>query len=174
MMQSAHHWCGNNGSASSALLPRTMLLADRGYDADWIRGLSDSKEHGRTFRRNVIAKTRSALAHTCIARANDRTLLRRDQAMSACRDPIRQAANYLAFIKFASIRIWLRASESAPWDTGQSERSPDGDSHISAMRDLPVVLLCRSRRLLLKIRNIPILPASRLDTRDVAANRHET
>jgi len=24
------------------------------------------------------------------------------------------AANYLAFIKFASIRIWLRANESAP------------------------------------------------------------
>jgi len=25
------------------------------------------------------------------------------------------AANYLAFIKLASIRIWLRANESAPW-----------------------------------------------------------
>jgi hypothetical protein len=25
------------------------------------------------------------------------------------------AANYLAFIKFASIRIWLRANESAPF-----------------------------------------------------------
>jgi transposase len=26
----------------------------------------------------------------------------------------RRAANYLAFIKFASIRIWLRANASAP------------------------------------------------------------
>ena len=25
------------------------------------------------------------------------------------------AANYLAFIKLASIRIWLRANESTPW-----------------------------------------------------------
>jgi Transposase DDE domain len=25
------------------------------------------------------------------------------------------AANYLAFIKLASIRVWLRANESAPW-----------------------------------------------------------
>ena len=32
-----------------------LLLADRGYGADWV-----SKEHGRTFRRSEIAKTRSA------------------------------------------------------------------------------------------------------------------
>ena len=40
----------------SALLPQTMLLADRGYDADWISELVPSKEHGRTFRENEIAK----------------------------------------------------------------------------------------------------------------------
>ena len=51
----------------SALLPQTMLLADRGYDADWIRELA--RPHGRTFRRNEIAKTRSASARICIARA---------------------------------------------------------------------------------------------------------
>jgi hypothetical protein len=43
----------------------------------------------------------------------DRTVLQQDQAMSACRDRIRQTANYLAFIKLASIRIRLRANESA-------------------------------------------------------------
>src|SRR4051812_8657642 len=46
----------------SALLPQTMLLADRGHDADWIRELARQKEHGRTFRRNEIAKTRSPSA----------------------------------------------------------------------------------------------------------------
>jgi transposase len=51
----------------SALLPQTMLLADRGYDADWIR-VPAGKEHGRTFRRNEIGKTQSALARTFIAR----------------------------------------------------------------------------------------------------------
>jgi hypothetical protein len=46
----------------------------------------------------------------------DRTVLQQDQAMSPCRDPIdKLAANYLAFIKLASIRIWLRANESAPF-----------------------------------------------------------
>src|SRR5258708_35268346 len=45
----------------------------------------------------------------------DRTVLQRDQAMSARRDRYdKLAANYLAFIKLASIRIWLRAIESAP------------------------------------------------------------
>jgi hypothetical protein len=27
------------------------------------------------------------------------------------------AANYLAFVKLASLRIWLRANESTPWST---------------------------------------------------------
>jgi transposase len=53
----------------SALLPQTMLLADRGYDADWIRELAHQQEHGRTFRQNEIAKTQSASARICIARA---------------------------------------------------------------------------------------------------------
>jgi transposase len=43
----------------SALLPQTMLLADRGY----------SKELGRTFRRNKIGKTQFALVPICIVRA---------------------------------------------------------------------------------------------------------
>jgi transposase len=42
-------------------------------------------------------------------------VLQQDQAMAACRDPYdKLAANYLAFIKLASIRIWLRAKESTP------------------------------------------------------------
>jgi transposase len=36
------------------------------------------------------------------------------RADSAIRDD-QLAANYLAFIKLASIRIWLRAYESVPW-----------------------------------------------------------
>jgi transposase len=32
----------------SALLPQTMLPADRGYDADWIRELARRQGHGQT------------------------------------------------------------------------------------------------------------------------------
>jgi len=48
----------------SGLAPRTMLLADRGYDAGWIRAV-----RGQTFRRNAIGETRSASAPTYIVRA---------------------------------------------------------------------------------------------------------
>jgi hypothetical protein len=42
-----------------------------------------------------------------------RTVLQQDYAMSAFREAIRQT-RYLAFLKLASIRIWLHANESAP------------------------------------------------------------
>jgi hypothetical protein len=35
------------------------------------------------------------------------------------------AANYLAFIKLASIRLWLRANESTPWFISKEGRSGD-------------------------------------------------
>jgi transposase len=54
-----------------------MFLADRGYDADWIRDLACQRE----------------------ASANV---------------PPKLAADYPAFVKLASIRIWLRANESTP------------------------------------------------------------
>ena len=54
----------------SALLPQTMLLADRGYDADWIRELARQKGAWANIPPNEIVKTRSASARICIARAN--------------------------------------------------------------------------------------------------------
>jgi transposase len=69
---------GDSGNAGSLLMASTMLLADRGYDDDWIRGLA--RQQG------------------CVGQISRRKL----------------AANYLAFVKLASIRIWLRSNESAP------------------------------------------------------------
>jgi transposase len=58
-----------------------MLLADRGYDADWIRELAMVE---RFF--NRIKQCR-------------RVATRYDKL----------AANYLAFVQLASIRLWLAA-----------------------------------------------------------------
>ncbi|MHC2282870.1 transposase [Bradyrhizobium diazoefficiens] len=52
----------------SALLPQTMLLRIVDTTRTGSGSLPASKEHGRTFRRNEIAKTRSASALICIAR----------------------------------------------------------------------------------------------------------
>jgi transposase len=100
----------------SALLPHTMLLADRGYDADWIRELA--RQQGAWA--NIPPK-RNRKDPICfnpyLYRA--RNLIERFfNKIKQCRRVATRydklAANYLAFIKLASIRIWLRANESTP------------------------------------------------------------
>jgi transposase len=49
-------------SLLSRLKSGTMLLADRGYDADWIRPLQLRRAHGPTSRHAAIATIRSASA----------------------------------------------------------------------------------------------------------------
>jgi transposase len=76
-----------------------------------------SKEHRQTFRRNEIAKTRSASARICIELRNliERFFNKIKQCRRIATRYDKLAVNYLAFIKkVASIRIWLRANESTP------------------------------------------------------------
>src|SRR4051794_30805439 len=98
----------------SALLPQTMLLAHRGYDADWIRELA--RQQGAWA--NIPPK-RNRKDPICFSpylyRA--RNLIERFfNKIKQCRRVATRydklAANYLAFVKLASIRIWLRANES--------------------------------------------------------------
>jgi transposase len=101
----------------SALLPQTMLLADRGYDQTGSGNSLASEERAQTFRRSEIAKTISALSRIYLYRA--RNLIERFfNKIKQCRRVATRydklAANYLAFIKLASIQIWLRANESTP------------------------------------------------------------
>ena len=50
----------------SRLKSGSMLLADRGYDADWIRALAAQKVRWPTFRRDAIAPSQSASARISI------------------------------------------------------------------------------------------------------------
>jgi transposase len=50
------------GKLLSRLKSGTMLLADRGYDADWTRALAAERAFGPTFRQDAIATIRSASA----------------------------------------------------------------------------------------------------------------
>jgi transposase len=78
----------------SGFVPQTMLLADGGYDAGWIRELA--RQQGAWA--NIPPK--------------------RNRKDPICFSPyLYRARNlierfYLAFIKLPSIRIWLRAYES--------------------------------------------------------------
>jgi transposase len=100
----------------NGLSPQTILLADRGYDADWIRALVN--EQGAWA--NIPPK-RNRKEPPCFSpylyRA--RNLVERFfNKIKQCRRIATRydklAANYLAFIQLASIRLWLRAYESTP------------------------------------------------------------
>jgi transposase len=98
------------------LQAKSMLLADRGYEADWIRALVNQQGAWAN-----IPPKRNRKDPICFSpylyRA--RNLVERFfNEIKQCRRVATRydklAANYLAFIKLASIRIWLRANESTP------------------------------------------------------------
>jgi transposase len=83
----------------------------RGYDADWIRELAC--QQGAWANIPPIAKTQYASARICIARnLIERFFNKIKQRLRVATRYHKLAANYLAFVKLASIRIWLRANES--------------------------------------------------------------
>jgi transposase len=105
------------GKLLSRLKSGSMLLADRGYDADWIRELA--------MRRGAWAnippkRNRSSPINFSAYLYRDRNRIERFfNRIKQCRRVATRydklAANYLAFVQLASIRLWLRSYESTPW-----------------------------------------------------------
>jgi transposase len=105
------------GKLLSRLKSGSMLLADRGYDADGIRALAAWK--------GALANTPPRCNRSepiCFSpylyRA--RNLVERFfNKIKHCRRVATRydklAANYLAFVQLASIRLWLRVNESASY-----------------------------------------------------------
>jgi transposase len=100
------------------LLPRlqsgAMLLADRGYDADWIRTLAAERGAWANIppRRNrndpICFSPHLYRARNLVERFFNK--IKHCRRVATRYDKL--AANYLAFVQLASIRLWLRASES--------------------------------------------------------------
>ena len=94
-----------------------MLLADRGYDADWIRELVN--EHGawanippRRNRNDVLCFSPYLYrARNLVERFFNK--IKQCRRVATRYDKL--AANYRVFIQLASIRLWLRVNESTPW-----------------------------------------------------------
>jgi transposase len=100
----------------SRLKSGTMLLADRGYDADWIGALA--AERGvwanippRCNRNDPICFSRYLY---CARNLVERFFNKIKQCRRVATRYDKLAANYLAFIQLASIRLWLRVNESTP------------------------------------------------------------
>ncbi len=104
------------GKPLSRLKPGSMLLADRGYDADWIRELAMKKRAWA----NIPPKSNRS-EPICFSpylyRARDR-VERFFNRIKQCRRVTTRydklAGNCLAFVQLASMRLWLRANESTP------------------------------------------------------------
>ncbi len=98
------------------LRPQTIVLADRGYDADWIRKfVSDQGAWAnippKKNRKNPINFSPDLYRSRNLV---ERFFNRIKQCRRIATRYDKLAANYLAFIKLASIRLWIRAYESTP------------------------------------------------------------
>ena len=100
----------------SRLKSGAMLLADRGYDADWIRELVS--EHGAWANIPPRRNRNDALCFSPYLYRARNLVERFFNKIKQCRRVATRydklAANYLAFIQLASIRLWLRVNESTP------------------------------------------------------------
>jgi transposase len=109
------------GKLLSRLKSGSMLLADRGYDADWIRELAMKKGAWA----NIPPKSNRSdpiCFSPYLYRARnqvERFFNRIKQCRRIATRYDRLAANYLAFVQLASIRLWLRVNESAPLDQAE-------------------------------------------------------
>ena len=101
-----------------------MLLADRGYDADWIRSLAAEKGAWANIpprcNRNELICFRPYLYR--VRNLVERFFNRIKHCRRVATRYDKLAANYLAFVQLASIRLWLRANESTAWSLWGARR----------------------------------------------------
>jgi len=100
----------------SALKSGAMLLADRGLDADWIRTFVS--EHSAWANIPPKRNRKEAICFSPYLYKARNLVERFFNKIKQCRRVATRydklAANYLAFIQLASIRLWLRVNESTP------------------------------------------------------------
>src|SRR5262249_1789863 len=99
----------------------TMLLADRGYDADWIRALAATRGVWANIPPRCNRNEPICFSPYLYRARNlvERFFNKIKQCRRVATRYDKLAANYLAFIQLASIRLWLRVNESfwrgRPW-----------------------------------------------------------
>ncbi len=97
-----------------ALQPDCFVLADKAYDSDEIRQLIEDQDAAANIPDRSNRKQRHAFSPTLYRERNrvERYFNRLKHCRRIATRYEKLAANYLAMIKLAAIRIWLRVSES--------------------------------------------------------------
>ncbi len=92
------------------------VIADKGYDADWIREFASQKgawaniPPKRNRKEPIYFSPYLYRSRNLVERFSNRN--KQCRRIATRYDKL--AANYLAFVKLASISLWLRAYESRP------------------------------------------------------------
>ncbi len=92
----------------------SFVLGDKAYDADWIRRQIEAQDAAANIPDRNNAKQGHAFSPTLYRERNrvERFFNRLKHCRRIATRYDKLAANYLAMIKLATIRIWLRAYES--------------------------------------------------------------
>ena len=111
----------HDSTAAEALLEDQLpadsfLLGDKAYDAEWIRTMIEAQDAVAIIPDRSNVKTAHAFSHILYRLRNrvERFFNKLKQFRRIATRYEKLAANYLAMIKLATIRIWLRANESTP------------------------------------------------------------
>ena len=111
----------HDSTAAEALLEDQLpadsfLLGDKAYDAEWIRAMIEAQDAVAIIPDRSNAKAAHAFSHVLYRLRNrvERFFNKLKQFRRIATRYEKLAANYLAMIKLATIRIWLRANESTP------------------------------------------------------------
>jgi transposase len=101
------------GKLLSRLKSGTMLLADRSYDADWIRALAVQRGAWANIPPRCNRSEPICFSPYLYRARNlvERFFNKIKQCRRVATRYNKLAANYLAFIQFSSIRLWLRVNE---------------------------------------------------------------
>ena len=97
-------------------LPKgAVVLADRAYDADWIRDVIEDQDCKACIPPKANRAEDFPYSKRIYKKRNlvERFFKKLKQFRHICTRFDRQALNYLAMAKLASIRLWLRHYESA-------------------------------------------------------------
>jgi len=109
----------HDSTAAKALLQDqlpadSLVLGDKAYDAEWIRSMIESQDAVANIPNRSNARTVHAFSRVLYRQRNriERSFNKLKQFRRIATRYEKLAANYLAMIKLATIRIWLRAYES--------------------------------------------------------------
>lgn len=98
----------------AALPPDSFVVADKAYDAEWIRALIEAQEAAVNIPDRSNRKQSHRFSPTLYRERNriERFFNRLKHCRRIATRYEKLAANYMAMIKLAAVRIWLNAYES--------------------------------------------------------------